>query len=200
MSFATQVSLYVLLVALTVVPTSARAQGTFVYDQSSSIESNPGEFSVNIQNTQPMGQSFIPTLGEIGFIRLRILNFNVTGSLFVNLRENSITGGVLAASSPATIANSFVGYVDFFFQPGTTLSPGTTYFLQPSVITGPGLFAGSHNGFGYPGGTAFLNGEADRFNNDLWFREGLYIPEPSVLALVGLTTVCFIFRRHKTDR
>lgn len=177
------------LVGSTSIP--VRAQGTFVYDQSSSIESNPGEFSVTIQTSQPFGQSFTPALNEVGFVRLRIFSFSSAGSLFVNLRENSITGNVLAATSPAAIPSGFTGYVDFFFTSPPPVTPGITYFFQPSVISGAGLSAGSHNGFGYTGGQAFVNGNAV-LGHDLWFREGIYIaPEPSacLLTLVGLASL-----------
>ena len=70
-----------------------------------------------------------------------------------------------------------------FFPIPATVTLGTVYFFEPVAQSGTGWFVGIHNGFNYPGGTAILNGVADRFNYDLWFREGPYVPEPSAAAL-----------------
>jgi hypothetical protein len=107
------------LIALAVVSTTtAFGQGTFTYDQQSSDESNLGGGGADISSSQPFGQSFTPSLSAVGFIRLYLGDgvFNGLGTtLAVNLRENSITGNVLAVTSPVSLGDRFVGPVNFFF-------------------------------------------------------------------------------------
>jgi hypothetical protein len=52
--------------------------GTFIYDQQSSTEANLGEAAVVIQSSQPVGQSFTPSLSSVGFIR-RTVDASVNG-------------------------------------------------------------------------------------------------------------------------
>jgi hypothetical protein len=186
------------------VPLLASAQGTFVYDQQSSDESNGGSSFNIIQNVQPTGQSFTPSLDGVGFIRLNIFDWNrnngLGATLYVNLRSDSITGAVLAASAPVTLPDNFgsqtPGFVNFFFANTVPVLPGTMYFLQPVVQTGDslGMFADS---FGYPGGNEYTLGVA--YSSDYWFREGVVVPEPSPAVLVCLVaTLCASYRRFIT--
>ena len=178
---------------------SSRAQGTFVYDQQSAIEPNYGEVFETISAFQP-AQSFTPTLSSIAFIRLAVSdNFSgdtMNGVLYVNLRQNSITGPILAASVPVTLPPGFGGPVNFFFSTPVTLTPGATYFFDPQIqsgalswgITGSRLFT-------YAGGTAYSQGVP--VSGDWWFREGIVVPEPSTFALlvVGAVTVACLRQR-----
>jgi hypothetical protein len=165
---------------------SAYAQGTFVYDQQSSIEGLNGESSASIQSLQPMGQSFTPLFSSVGFIRLRLARetFGSLGaSIYMNLRENSITGNILGASSLVSLPAGFIGYTNFFFSTPVAVTPGTTYFFQPVIGSGDPFGAAAYNGFDYAGGTAYSQGAAVP-GFDLWFREGIVVPEPSVAWLL----------------
>jgi hypothetical protein len=90
----------------------SQAQGTFIYDQQSSDESNVigqgGEVGIN-QGAMPT-QSFIPTMSSIGFIRLFIRDENTQdalgGTFVVNLRSSSINGPILASTVPVTLPNA----------------------------------------------------------------------------------------------
>jgi hypothetical protein len=177
------------------------SQGAFVYDQQSSDESNISGL-ISIQPFQPMGQSFTPTLPSVEFVRLALQDINfgnaLGATLYVNLRSGSITGAVLAASSPVFMPDSFFGVTNFFFSPGASLTPGTTYYLQPVVQSGDVWGVAAYNGYNYTGGTEFLQG-APFGNNDLWFREGV-VPEPSSLSLVLLGVGAFVYRRRSTRK
>jgi hypothetical protein len=158
---------------------TAFAQGTFLYDQQSSNEGVPGEGAADIQTSQPLGQSFIPLFSGIDFVRLRIIRnfFGTAGaSIAVNLRATSITGTILSTSLPSTVPAGFIGYTDFLFPSSVSLAPGTTYFFQPVLQSGDAFAVGYHNGFGYANGAAIFQGTLNQFNNDLWFREGLFVP------------------------
>jgi hypothetical protein len=188
---------------------STRAQGTFVFDQQSSTESNIGEGAPAIQPNQPFGQSFTPTFSSVGFIRLFLgdSSFNGLGAtVSVNLRADSITGSVLGSTEPVFMEDRFSGFVNFLFSNPVTVTPGVTYYFQPVVESGDIWQVASHNAFGYAGGTAFALGQPSQVS-DLWFREGIIIPEPSsvVLLLAGFGVLLYAplakhLRKRTRDR
>src|ERR1051325_11438678 len=106
-----------LLVAFAIKST-AFGQGTVVYDQQSADESNFGEAAVNVQTNQAMGQSFVPALSSVGFVRLYATDRACNGigtTIAVNLRSDSITGPILASTGPVALADRFHGPVEFLF-------------------------------------------------------------------------------------
>jgi hypothetical protein len=179
-----------LLAASLLLPALAGAQGTMVFDQRSSDESNGGVGGNIIQNSQPTGQSFTPLLNGIDFVRFNLLDFNrnngLGATLYVNLRSDSISGPIIDSTAPVALADNFgfplnTGYVTFLFGNRIPLQPGVMYFLQPVVQSGDSwaFFSGS---FGYPGGDLYVNGTAG--SSDYWFQEGVIVPEPSLPALL----------------
>jgi hypothetical protein len=111
---------------------------------------------------------------------------------------DSITGAVLAATSPVFMPDSFNGFTNFFFAPAVALSPGTTYYFQPIVQSGDGCGTRAYNDYNYPGGMEFTSGMPFP-NNDLWFREGV-VPEPSSVALLALGIGALFVRRLEQAR
>ena len=61
------------------------------------------------------------------------------------------------------------------------MTSGTTVFFDVVVDSGDpwGIVAYPYN---YPGGTGYANGVADP--NDLWFREGIVVPEPGTCLML----------------
>jgi hypothetical protein len=188
-------SMAVLLLAL-----QSRAQGTFVYDQQSSDESFIAGTGIGIQTFSPMGQSFTPALPTIGFARFYMGDANFGNSLgatvYLNLRANSITGPILGTTDPISMPDSFSAPVNFFFPTPVAVVPGVTYFLQPAVQTGDFWYALIYNTYNYTGGTAYENG-ASQGGLDLWFREGIVVPEPSSALLLLLGGGAFLLLRRK---
>jgi len=178
---------------------SACGQGTVIYDQQSSTESNFGGQGFAIQSFQPMGQSFTPSLAGVGFIRMFLgrRSFDQGATIYLNLRSDSITGVVLVATSPVALAVGFIGTVDFLFASAVPVNPGTTYYFQPIIQSG-GPFSATGDTFLYAGGSAFLQGVP--VGEDLWFREGIIVPEPSTLALllVGGGAIAYVRRKSKS--
>src|SRR5580693_6560279 len=92
---------------------AASGQGTVNYDQQ--ISASPQGFGFHnpstIQSQQPIGQSFIPVFSSVGFIELNLGDDKPANGLgataVVNLRGNSITGTVLATSSPVFMPDGF---------------------------------------------------------------------------------------------
>jgi len=184
---------------LWVLSLAAYGQGTFIYDQQSSDENDIAGLAV-IQVQQP-GQSFTPLLSSVGFIRLALQDLNVGNSLgatiYVNLRTDSITGPILSSTGAVFMPDAFFGVTDFFFSTPVSVTPGVIYYFQPVVQSGDGwAVAGYH--YNYSGGTEFLQGVAFP-GSDLWFREGIVVPEPSSGLLILLGVVALVcFRRGKT--
>jgi hypothetical protein len=120
----------------------------------------------------------------------------------VNLRTGSITGPVLGSTEPVFMEDRFSGFVNFLFSNPVTVSPGTTYYFQPVVESGDIWQVASHNAFGYTGGTAFALGQPSQVS-DLWFREGIVIPEPSsgLLMLAGFGILLYApLAKHLRNR
>lgn len=179
-----------LLTAISFLPLFCLAQGTMVFDQTSAPENANGEFANAIQSNQIIGQSFTPSLNGVGFIRLFTGDSSVNGvgaTLYVNIRSGSISGSVIATSTPVFLPDGFLGRTNFFFATEVPVTPGTTYYFQPVVQSGDTwqIISDIGQNFSYPGGVAYFHGNPSA-SEDLWFREGVVVPEPSVAALVFL--------------
>ncbi len=177
-------------------------QGTFVYDQQSSDESNYQEGGADIQQNQPIGQSFTPSLSTVGFVRLFIYNGllldTTPADVVVNLRSTSITGPVLGVSATVTIPGGslFGGPIDFVFAAPVSVTPGVSYYFQPVVLNNSNLGLSRSLLYNYPNGSAYIGGVTDS-TSDLWFREGIVVPEPSslILLFVGGSLAAWYHRR-----
>jgi hypothetical protein len=112
----------------------------------------------------------------------------------VNLRSDSITGPILASTGPVALADRFHGPVEFLFPTPVTVAPSVTYYLQPVIQAGED-FGVAFDQFHYPDGASFAQGAPSPFF-DLWFREGIIIPEPSSawLAVVGAGVFVWFYR------
>jgi len=191
-----------ILVALLAAITPAFAQGKLTYDQQSASSPFPASLSLDIQSNEPIGQSFVPSLGAVGFIQLEVADpiFNGVGAtIYVNLLSDSITGTILGSTDPVFVPVGPYGVVGFFYSVPVSVSPGTTYYLQPVVHSGD-LSRVNAIGDPYPQGVAYLNGLVLN-GEDLWFREG--IPEPSVAWLLlagGSVLACIRYRRIRERR
>src|SRR5690348_17349022 len=93
-----------------VLVSNAPAQGTFQYDQQSATNYFPPTFSFSIQGYGPVGQSFTPALPSVGFIQLEpgdALPVNgIGGTMYLNLRSNSISGAILGSTAPVFLPDS----------------------------------------------------------------------------------------------
>jgi len=179
---------------------AALSQGTFVYDQQLvTNDTSGGEFSAAIQTNQPIGQSFTPTLSSVGFVRLFLGDSSRNGigaNVLVNLRSDSLQGPILASTDPVFMPDGFSGRADFLFLNEVSVIPGTTYFIQPVVQSGDAWNIFLDINYKYPGGTAFFSGVADP-SFDLWFREGIIVPEPASGSLILLAIGIFVWRKRK---
>jgi PEP-CTERM motif len=202
-------SIFILAIAFLSVASNAKAQGTLVYDQQSSDDNTPGEVFAVIQASILIGQSFTPSLASVEFIRLAVFDINNSNGLgatvVVNLRTNSISGTILSSTLPVVMPDGFGvsggAYTNFFFPSPVAVKPGTTYYFDITVQSGDAwgvrrLILGSD----YVGGTEFLNSLPG--SDDLWFREGIVVPEPSsvVLLLAGGSVLLGLRRSRRKAR
>jgi hypothetical protein len=182
---------------------SSQGQGTFVYDQQS--VGNDFAFAEGvqtIQSAQPIGQSFTPSLNAVGFVRLALVDsaLNAVGAtVYVNLRSGSITGPILASTQPVGMPDNYGGATTFIFANPVSVVPGTMLYFQPVVQSGDAWGIYHDRRYNYSGGTAFFAGQAD-LDFDLWFREGIIVPEPSLtlLLLSGAALMLYLRRTQNS--
>jgi hypothetical protein len=197
----------VLLFVVILAKPLALAQGTFVYDQQSADENTYKEGTALIQQNQPFGQSFTPSLSAVGFIQLTIFNgFSGNYSqanIVVNLRSDSVSGQVLGTSQIVSIPGGalFFAPVNFIFDSPISVTPGVAYYFQPEVLNNNNLVLNAA-AYNYSGGMAFVGG-LPYPSDDLWFREGIIVPEPTALGFLFIGSaigVCFGQRQPASRR
>ena len=109
----------------------ASGQGTFLYDQQSAT-AGLTTFGVSINQAQPLGQAFTPSLSGIGFVQLQVDNaLNLTNAtLAVNLWADSLGGTLLASTEPLSLPAGYRAIsTTFLFASPVTVNPGSTYYL-----------------------------------------------------------------------
>jgi len=159
-------------------------QGTVIYDQQSSTDetsSPPGLLQIPTTPGYGDGESFTPTLSSVGFLRLMVapIGSNQGGLIYCHLRSGSIYGRIIGTTASVQLADTFSGPLNLEFASPVTLTPGTTYYFEPVVDHSWSMGIGQYN---YSGGSGFLAGTPEAWN--LWFREGIIVPEPSSVALL----------------
>ena len=114
--------------------------------------------------------------------------------LLINLHSDSMSGPVIGATDSVTMANGFTGPTTFFFPSTVALTPGVLYYFEPVLQSGGSWYVDveAHT---YAGGMAY-NGGVGSGGTDLWFREGIVVPEPSALALVLVSVGGFLVIRR----
>jgi len=192
--------------------TQTHAQG-FIYDQQSatngvSLHANYVD-GLDIQ-PEPLTQSFTPSLSAIGFVQFQfwdvplINNGNNGATVYVNLwtgSPNINSATLLGSTTPVYMPDGFgnldPGVTNFYFSTLIALTPGQTYYLQPVVQSGDNPWDIITIGDTYPNGQLYGSGAFFQPSTDLWFREGVSVPEPSTLAFVGLSGIlAYAFKRR----
>ena len=186
------------------------SQGTIkVYDQMVTYGvPMPGDVHSDfapIRTNTPFAQSFVPILTEVGFVELTLrymlyLEPPLSETLYLNLREGSVTGPILGStprltftyeSRDQTFEEVFVQ--DFIFPAAVGVEPGRNYFVEVVHVSGSDdlmrvailspVYAGQPTY--YLPGELVMTGKPFRLW-DMWFREGILIPEPGSGALMVL--------------
>ena len=191
----------VLALVLLLTPICVWGQGTFLFDQeSSNLEFAPSYGTGgNIQSfASPWGQSFTPTLSGVDFIRLLFddgtPNDALGATLSINLHSSSISGPIIGTTAPVTMPNGFAGPTTFFFPSSVQLTPGVMYYFEPVLQSGGSWYLETEP-HTYLGGNFFNNGNP-LLGTDLWFREGLVVPEPASTPLLLLGVCGFLLAKQ----
>jgi hypothetical protein len=178
---------------------SMSGQGTLVVDQQSANRSDV--HSTTLMNNT--GQSFTPTFPSVDFIQLTVVDDSSPtngAQVFVNLRSGSISGAIIGTTAAVSAPTNIAGgeFSTYFFPAAVALTPGTQYFFEPIDRLGQDVLSVGVGTFNYTGGTMFANGGPTP-SVDLWFTEGIVVPEPGTIGLlvVGSGLMVWTARRRR---
>ena len=176
-------------VALCVVVANVKliGQGLLV-DQASGTLSEFVQNGTLIPDNQ-ISQSFTPSLSAVGFVQFSDFISDNSGSVVVvvSLRQGAYNGATISSTDPVVLVNKFTQITTYYFPDNIAVTPGQLYFFEPVLQSSGQMVVGYKNPSSYLGGDAWNNGLQD--TGDYWFREGMVVPEPSVIVLFGLGTV-----------
>ena len=186
------------------------AQGMVFDQQTTNAPSRLGDY-LNLQADSPLLQSFIPSLSAIGFAQFQFWDMNATNGATVQVNlwtgsPNTSSATFLGSTTPVFMPKGFgssaAGVTNFYFSTLIALTAGQTYYLQPVVLSGDNPYAIKVNN-DVPFEDYYANGSLFEKGNDvgvdLWFGEGVVVPEPSALALAGLGSVVVLASKSLTN-
>lgn len=176
-------------------PFVALPQGVII-DQSAN---NPIHGYWVFGNQTLIGQEFVPSMSELSFVDLLLDGdwSGPAGTFDVRIHDSTLTGPVLGTSGqiamPAGSGNPATER--FYFPTIVPLIPGATYVMEVELLS-----AGAQWwwGVGYDGSHAYTKGSVVCVgyagvvpSANLWFQEGVNVPEPSAagLILIGIMTL-----------
>ena len=138
-----------------------------------------------------IAQSFTPSFSAVGFVQFsELLPAGVGGNnqvtFAVNLRSGAYNGPIISSTDPVILVNHFGQFGTFYFPSNVPVTPGQLYFFEPVLLSTGSLDIGDKVPSNYAGGDEWNNGVPSGGVADYWFREGVVVPEPSVIALFGL--------------
>ncbi len=122
------------------------------------------------------GQSFIPTLSGVDFVRFYLKK--LTGQLpaivdlVVDLHHETPTSPVLATSAPVRVQGPYTLFVQFIFPSTVPLVPGDTYVFMLRYVGGTAGWGLGATGDYYPRGQ-LIGTLGSPHLYDAWFQEGL---------------------------
>jgi hypothetical protein len=142
-------------------------------------------------------QSFTPLLPSIDFIQVSLVVEQTNAlTFYFNLREGGPNSPIFASTVPAVLSNRGTEKKTFYFPNSVPLILGNIYFFEP-VDASKGLMNINYlSPSSYTRGDLWSNGVKDP-DADLWFREGVIVPEPSALLLVNFGGLILLLVRHQ---
>ena len=193
---------------LMAVSLQVHAQGTIIDQESYSTPISPYTSGVDglyltDQPLEQFTQSFIPSLSAIDFAALEFESGTGNAKVEVKLYDDSAEPSVatlIGTSTAITMSSPFVnsglgiaGIETFYFSSPISLTAGDTYYLQPVLVSGGASWTfETIIGDTYPNGELNVNGYPFATQTDMWFQEGITVPEPGTLALIGCAGL-FVF-------
>ena len=178
---------------LWLVAADAFGQGFLVLDQASGTLDEFVQAYSQLPDNQ-LAQSFTPSISAVGFVQFShfVPAFPGNGQVtfVVNLRAGAYNGPILSSTDPVILASGPIQIGTFYFPQSVPVTSGQLYFFEPVLQSTGFLNIGTKSPSGYVGGALWSNGGMDP-NADLWFREGVVVPECStgLFLLLGLALV-----------
>ncbi|MEE9248122.1 MAG: hypothetical protein V3U79_05430 [Dehalococcoidia bacterium] len=125
-----------------------------------------------IRYHSPIGQEFMPTIGNLTKVDVYIEESHLTGAsgggqLTINIKRDGITG-LIVTSHTQQVQPGFKGWLSFDV-PDVSLIPGSLYVIQLVEYEGSNLLWYESEGDLYPRGRAIFQGQP-MANRDWWFR------------------------------
>jgi len=148
------------------------------------------------------GQEFVPALASLDSVELQMNSQTSTlGSALINIRAGTIVGAILGTSNTLVMTNvgNPVQLYHFDFPGSVPLVPGNTHVIEVVNVAGGsiGMFLGGGFGGGtYAAGHA-IHFDVQQIDDDLWFREGPVVPEPSTATLTALALLGLLAHSHR---
>jgi hypothetical protein len=148
----------------------------------------------------PIGQEFIPASTSLNAVDLLTYGSDgpVTAIFQVSIHAGSFAGPVVGLSDPAFVSDSSPTLTQFTFSTMVSLTPGNIYAMELILTTGARAWwaVGYDPTAAYSQGRMILGG-VPTSQYDLWFQEGVVVPEPrtTMLCLIGIAAF-IIFRRR----
>jgi hypothetical protein len=195
-----RVAILAALLLLSTPPTGFSAEVEMVVDQQNPVNVLQGAFGANLDNgLGPLGQIaqvFTPTQSSLGvftfFLQDRNVGNGIGLSVFIEIATADLTQ-VIAESSLVTLPDSFgaptasLGNAQeafFLFDDPVALSPGVQYAARLRKVSGDLFVVVGGRNAGYPDGYYIPTHNS---TEDLFFREGHTVPEPSsVILFLGI--------------
>ncbi|PYK97948.1 MAG: hypothetical protein DME19_14370 [Verrucomicrobia bacterium] len=170
------------------------------------VDQASGTIGENIQNSvilpvTPTVQSFTPSLPGIGYIQLATF-INAAGggvTVIINLRQDAYNGPIVSSTTPIVVVNGITQIGTFYFPANIPIIPNQVYYFEPVVLSGGTWFVGYKGPSTYDRGDLFSNG-APSGAVDLWFQEGIVVPEPGAGWLLLLGSGLFVWHRRVGTR
>ncbi len=189
------------------------AQGV-IDQESASAPISPfasGTDGLNIQEDDPLMQSFVPTLDIIDFVSLEFEDIAGNGTAGATVEVNLWTGSpstftatLLGTTAEVFMPNGFgetsAGVSTFDFTTPIALTIGDTYYLEPVVVSGDNPWDVITIGDTYANGRLYGNtGGFFQPATDFWFQEGIdAVPEPAIYCLFALGAILiFVLERYQ---
>lgn len=194
----------------------SHAQGTLIDQESATgpvqIEGNGNADGLNIQEDDPLLQSFVPTLSAIDFVSLEFADVQGNGTAGATVDVNLYSGSpypqiatLLGTTAAVYMPNGFnnnglgiAGIATFDFSTPIALTAGDTYYFEPVVLSGDNPWDIITIGNTYSNGQIFEYGVG--LPSDFWFQEGINaVPEPTTLSLIVLGGfLMFLLFKHRS--
>jgi len=168
------------------------AQAGQIIDQQYTPDPVPNHVNIDTVRGFLSGQSFMPSLSGVDFV---VLNIEAAGghastppgNYLLEIRQGQgDSGPLLGTSNPVLLPTGLPPTnIEFDFSSVVPLMPGDLYSLVVNNAdpgSGSNFLVGYSTAAGYSAGSGFGSATGDY---DLYFQEGLIVPEPATLGMLA---------------